>query len=92
MSDYTSLLQTAEQRLRDISAVPFALFPLPETLAPLWFTTPAGQQYLEALTRGDLDAALALYDVAYGNALDAWTALLWQAPFDPPLPEGDPHG
>jgi hypothetical protein len=80
MSDYWARRQAAERRLAAISAVTFALLAEPESLAPVWLTTPEGLAYLEALQRGDAAQALDIWDQAYGRALDAWTALLWQAP------------
>ena len=83
MSDYQAQLGGATRRLDDLSAFNITRTPGPqaESPAPLWFTTPAGLAYLEALQRGDTALALHIWDAAYGRALDDWINVLWQAPW-----------
>lgn len=89
MSDYATRLHDATRRLDDLSAFTITRThgPQAESPGPMWFTTPEGQQYLEALQRGADAEALDIWDQAYGRALDAWTNLLWQAPGPQPKEE-----
>ena len=80
MSDYATLLRDAHRHLDDLDTFNITRVPQAESLAPQWFSTDEGMQYLEALQRGDTDEALTIWDAAYGRALNAWITLLWQAP------------
>jgi hypothetical protein len=81
MLDYATLLAAAHRHLDDLDTFNITRVPQAESLAPLWFSTVEGMHYLEALHRGDDDAALHIWDAAYGHALNAWIDLLWQAPW-----------
>lgn len=81
MPDYATLLHDATRRLDDLDTFNITRVPQAESPAPLWFSTAEGRQYLEAVERGDNDESLHIWDAAYGDALNAWINLLWQAPW-----------
>lgn len=80
MPDYATLLDEATRRLDDLDTFNITRVPQAESQAPLWFTTDEGMHYLAALQRGADAEALDIWDQAYGQALNAWIDLLWQAP------------
>jgi hypothetical protein len=80
MPDYATRLDEATRRLDELRAFTITRVPQAESLAPLWFSTAEGMRYLEALQRGADAEALDIWDQAYGDALNAWIDLLWQAP------------
>jgi hypothetical protein len=41
-----------------------APLPQPESSAPGWLTTVEGQRYMQALSRGDVEASLRIFDAA----------------------------
>jgi hypothetical protein len=81
MPDYATLLHDATRRLDELDTFNITRVPQAEGLAPLWFTTAEGMAYLAALQRGADAEALDIWDQAYGDALNAWIDLLWQAPW-----------